>query len=193
MKDKKNIAKLAECCVKGNANVINQAAGVAVFLADSDPVKLADDFKSLWEQEGKDGSKVTKMLSTFNRTIGKGGLTGWFNELLLKFASKKMITPIYQTGLEWSTKQTIFPLEMFVLSCQANGLATGIMEGFDGRRVRGIVGCSKRYSVSALVPFGYRDESKSSKASIRYPSETMVFNEKFGNQRSGIPVLQREG
>ena len=92
---------------------------------------------------------------------------------------------------------------MFVLSCQANGLATGIMEGFDGRRVRGIVGCSKRYSVSALVPFGYRDESKSSKASILYPSgigldsclciETMVFNEKFGNQRSGIPVLQREG
>ena len=59
---------------------------------------------------------------------------------------------------------------MFVLSCQANGLATGIMEGFDGRRVRGVVGCSKRYSVSALVPFGYRDESKSSKASPRYPA-----------------------
>ena len=35
MKDKQNIAKLAECCVKGNANVLNQAAGVAVFLADS--------------------------------------------------------------------------------------------------------------------------------------------------------------
>ena len=77
------------------------------------------------------------------------------------------------------------------------------MEGFDGRRVRGVIGCSKRYSVSALVPFGYRDESKSSKASARYPSgidccfclciEKMVFNEKFGNQRTGIPTLQREG
>ncbi len=73
--------------------------GCSLSILIIDPVKLADDFKSLWEQEGKDGSKVTKMLSTFNRTIGKGGLTGWFNELLLKFASKKMITPIYQTGL----------------------------------------------------------------------------------------------
>ena len=64
-----------------------------------DPVKLGDDFKALWEQEGKDGSKVAKMMSMFNRTIGKEGITGWFNELLLRVASKKMVTPIYQTGL----------------------------------------------------------------------------------------------
>ena len=85
---------------------------------------------------------------------------------------------------EWSTKQTIFPLELFVLSCQANGLATGIMEGFDGRRVRDVVGCSKRYNVAALVPFGYADQSTVSKPSLRYNPGTQsvcfITNSKYG-------------
>lgn len=50
-------------------------------------------------------------------------------------------------------------MEMFVLGCQANGLSSIVMEGFDGRHVRDLVGFSKRYFVTGLVPFGYAKES----------------------------------
>lgn len=62
----------------------------------------------------------------------------------------------------------MFPLEMFVLACQANGLCTGIMEGFDGRHIRDLIGCPKRYFVTGVVPFGYGNE-ENKKATLRYP------------------------
>ncbi|CBK20076.2 uncharacterized protein [Blastocystis hominis] len=80
---------------------------------------------------------------------------------------------------------------MFALSCQANGLGTIIMEGFDGRRVRDIINCPKRYFVAGLVPFGYADE-ENVKPTQRYDPETMVFSETFGQKREGIPVFARK-
>lgn len=62
----------------------------------------------------------------------------------------------------------MFPIEMFVLGCQANGLSSIVMEGFDGRHVRDLVGFSKRYFVTGLVPFGYAKESDV-KPTQRYP------------------------
>ena len=62
----------------------------------------------------------------------------------------------------------MFPLELFVLACQANGLCTGIMEGFDGRHVRDLIGYPKRYFVMGVVPFGYGNE-ENKKATLRYP------------------------
>ena len=59
-------------------------------------------------------------------------------------------------------------MEMFVLACRANGLSSMIMEGFDGRYVRDMIGCSKRYFVTGLVPFGYgKDETV--KPTLRFP------------------------
>lgn len=63
-------------------------------------------------------------------------------------------------------------MELFVLSCQANGLASIVMEGFDGRHIRDLVGFSKRYFVTGLVPFGYAKEG-AVKPTQRYPPGSM--------------------
>ena len=152
---------------------------------------MGDEFKELWKKQGLDESKIPHILAGFSRVTGKGGLTGVFSRCLLKLKSKKDFAPEYYTNKEWSVKQTVFPMEMFALSCQANGLGTIIMDGFDGRRVRDIIPCPQRHLVAGLVPFGYADE-ENVKPTQRYDPETMVFSETFGQKREGIPVFARK-
>ena len=152
---------------------------------------MGDEFKELWKKQGLDEKKVPHILSGFSRVVGKGGITGLFAKSLLKIVSMKGFAPEYYTNKEWSVKQSVFPMEMFILACQANGLSTIIMEGFDGRRIRDIVKCPKRYFVTGLVSFGYADE-ENVKPTQRYDPDTMVFSETFGQKREGIPVFPRK-
>lgn len=82
-------------------------------------------------------------------------------------------------------------MELFVLSCQAHGLSTLIMEGYDGRHVRDLIHCPKRYFVAGLVPFGYSDEENVA-PTLRYDAKTMVFNERFGDERTTISEFKRD-
>ena len=82
-------------------------------------------------------------------------------------------------------------MEFFVLSCQAHGLCSLIMEGFDGRHVSELIHCPKRYFVVGLVPFGYSSE-ENVKPTLRYETRNMVFNERFGEERTTVPEFKRE-
>lgn len=81
-------------------------------------------------------------------------------------------------------------MELFVLSCQAHGLCSLIMEGFDGRHVRELIHCPDRYFVVGLVPFGYSSE-ENTKPTLRYEAKSMVFNERFGEERTTVPEFKR--
>lgn len=81
-------------------------------------------------------------------------------------------------------------MEQFVLSCQAHGLSTLVMEGFDGRYVAKAINAPKRYFVTSLVPFGYSDEV-GVKPTGRYEPEKLVYNEKFGEGRTTITKFER--
>ena len=152
---------------------------------------MGNEFKELWKKQGLDESKVPNILAGFSRVTGKGGLTGMLARCALKNKSNKDFAPEYYTNKEWSVKQAVFPMELFALSCQANGLSTIIMEGFDGRHIRDILKCPKRYFVAGLVPFGYADD-EGVQPTQRYDPETMVFSETFGQKREGIPVFTRK-
>ena len=136
-------------------------------------------------------STLKGILKGLNLTVGKGGIIGYFKSLLLTIASKKRVAPEYYTNREWAIKQSIFPMEMFVLACQANGLSTNIMEGFDGHRLSKMINCPKRYFISGVVPFGYaKDISK--KPTLRYESSKLIYSEKFGNGFTGIEEFKRK-
>ena len=77
------------------------------------------------------------------------------------------------------------------MSCQAHGLSTIIMEGFDGRHVRTLINCPDRYCVTGLVPFGYSAE-EGVKPTLRYEAGKLVFDEKFGVSRTTIPEFHRD-
>lgn len=82
-------------------------------------------------------------------------------------------------------------MEMFVLSCQAHGLSTIVMEGFDGRHVRKLINCPDRYFVTGLVPFGYSAE-EGVKPTLRYEADKLIYNETFGKSRTTVPEFRRE-
>ena len=138
-----------------------------------------------------DDAKMNGLLKSLKSTIGKGGLTGSIRRVMLSKASKKRITPEYYTNREWSIKQSIFPMELFVLACQANGLSTNIIEGFDGHRVSEMINCPKRYFITGVVPFGYADDSVVKKPSLRYDSKDLIQSEKFGVGYEGVEEFQR--
>ena len=131
------------------------------------------------------------MIKSFKLVSGKGGIRGWIQKLALSIASKKRIAPDYYTFREWSIKQSVFPMELFVLACQANGLSTNIMEGFDGHRVSKMINCPKRYFITGIVPFGYADDLVEKKPSLRYDSKDLIQAEKFGVGYEGIEEFQR--
>ena len=80
-------------------------------------------------------------------------------------------------------------MEQFVLACQAHGLSTLVMEGFDGRYVAKAINAPKRYFVTSLVPFGYSDEV-GVKPTGRYEPDKLVYNEKFGEAVRRLPSLR---
>ena len=157
-----------------------------------DPFTTKDQYKELCIQAGQnmDDKKMKDMMKGMELTIGKGGFTGQLHKCGLKQESNKRIAPEYYTFREWTIKQTIFPMELFVLACQANGLSTNIMEGFDGRKINALINCSKRYFVTGVVPFGYADDTPV-KPSTRYNPKDMVYKETFGNGYEGIETFKR--
>ena len=157
-----------------------------------DPFATKEQYKELCIQAGQnmDDKKMNDMMKGMELTIGKGGFTGQLHKCGLKQASNKQIAPEYYTFREWTIKQTIFPMELFVLACQANGLSTNIMEGFDGRKINALINCSKRYFVTGVVPFGYADDTPV-KPSTRYNPKDMVYKETFGNGYEGIETFKR--
>lgn len=84
-----------------------------------------------------------------------------------------------------------------MLAAAAHGLDTCPMEGFDGRRIQQALRIpAPRYAIPLVVATGYAKPEEKAKAgekgkgrSPRFPPETVVFRECFGQGFKGIPVL----
>lgn len=188
--DEKNRSDLGECMALKNSKVLKSASGAAVFLADSKPIDMKHEFSDLWKREGMDSKMLPNIFNGFSRVVGAGGVNKWYQSLLLRIYTNKKPVPLFTTNKEWSYKNSAFPMMQFVLSCEAYGLSTIIIEGFDGRRVSKLINCPKRYAVCGIVIFGYSNETGEEKRSLRYDPATMVFEEKFNRPFFGIPELR---
>lgn len=85
-----------------------------------------------------------------------------------------------------------------MLAAAAHGLDTCPMEGFDGRRIQQVLRIpAPRYGIPLVVATGYAKPEEKAKAvkqrgrgrSPRFPPQTVVFRDSFGEGFKGIPVL----
>lgn len=60
----------------------------------------------------------------------------------------------------WVNRQVMLPAMVFMLAAHAAGLSSVPMEGFDGRRVRRVLGIPRSQIVTVVVPVGYAKEGQ---------------------------------
>jgi len=80
----------------------------------------------------------------------------------------------------WLNRQVMIALTTMMLMAEALGYDTALMEGFDDRKVREVVGAPDRMEVICLLAIGHR-EGEDKRYGGRFPAEYLVFSERFGN------------
>lgn len=163
-----------------NGEIVKQAPCVAVFLADTRFLL----FISYYLEFGKSVKEYTALCKRQGQDMDEASVSEMFKGI------ESSLPQSGYTTSSWCIKQSVFPMELFTIACQASGLSTVVMEGFNGSLVRKVIECPDRFFVSGIVPFGYAEETPS-KASLRYESREMVFDEKFGRNHEGIEEFKR--
>ena len=83
-------------------------------------------------------------------TLARALLSG-----VMATASHLAPTPALPLVESWSYKSTVLAAQTLLLAATAHGLSSAPVEGFDGRRVREVLGIPDRYSVPLVVALGY--------------------------------------
>lgn len=76
---------------------------------------------------------------------------------------------------EWAAKQAALSAMNFMLACQAQGIATVPMEGFDERRVKRLLGIPGDCGVFLIVAAGYAGAVPPAKS--RRPLASVVYRD----------------
>jgi nitroreductase len=88
----------------------------------------------------------------------------------------------------WLDRQVMIALTTMMLMAEALGYDTALMEGFDEEQVKRALDAPDRMHVVCLLAVGYR-EGEDKRYGGRFPSERLVFGERFGGVLSGKNVL----
>ena len=96
------------------------------------------------------------------------------------------VPPINLKAYVW--KQTLMPVQTFMLAASSHGLATCPMEGFDERRVREVVGLPSNFSIPIIVSLGYASDHviNSKPQSLRIPPNEQFFDNTFANPKQDV-------
>jgi len=201
----------------GNVDTVKSAPLLAVFVADNDPAQSARKLVELerkQQQEFRKGGGATQtdgrgMLATASVFFARG----WLARRALQLGSHLMspITPSPKLGFsteEWASKNVGLAAMTFMLAASSHDLISCPMEGFDERRLKGLLAIpDKGYHVPLVVAVGFprnaateqqkaREHNSgaekidvSSAATeaasqrlrrVRFPLEHICFGEKFG-------------
>ncbi|MBV9436985.1 MAG: nitroreductase family protein [Acidobacteria bacterium] len=79
----------------------------------------------------------------------------------------------------WLNRQVMIALTTMMLMAEALGYDTALMEGFDEKQVRAVVGAPERMIVVCLLAIGHR-EGEDKRYGGRFPIDRVLFFEKFG-------------
>lgn len=163
---------------------VEEAPAVLVFAGDRDVAR--DNFDAVLQQEreaGAIGGSYEQMLRkivplAFER--GPAGLGRVAKAAFLPFRWLTKPTPsLPAVHMDyWLAKQVMLPAMNVMLAAHAAGLATVPMEGFDGWRVRSVLGLPSRFLVTLVLPIGYAGDGVIRKT--RLPLERMVHRDRYG-------------
>jgi len=95
--------------------------------------------------------------------------------------SKKF--PNYNPVPSWAFRQAGFFADHFVLTANAAGLKTAVMEGFNGNEVMRQLDIPSRYKVFCVVSLGYPKENAPGRDQLskRFDMNDVYFRNKFGS------------
>lgn len=81
----------------------------------------------------------------------------------------------------WLNRQVMIALTTMMLQAEALGYDTALMEGFDEKRVKHVVGAPERMIAVCLLAIGFR-EGADKRYGGRFPQEKVLFGERFGQR-----------
>lgn len=143
---------LAHCMIGvKNARHILSAPITAVFLADTESFKNSTLFKEHLHQNETFQQRKRRY---DNQAFISGSHGSALRKIVESFSSLAPIQ-IPEDPTVWAVKQTCFFGDHWLLACAGLGLSSYVMEGFDERRVRHVVGASDRYYCPFVIATGY--------------------------------------
>ena len=87
----------------------------------------------------------------------------------------------------WLNRQVMIALTTMMLMAEALGYDTALMEGFNDQQVRQAISAPARMQVVCLLAIGHR-EGEDKRYGGRFPSDRVLFAERFGVPLNFIPV-----
>jgi len=173
-----------------NKNVVLTADTNAVFLADLEITNDLTKIQDLWRSTSAPKEYVEHFIPMGIRvcSVGFSGLMNYIMRPLLwsiltvvGLFSKKF--PNYNPVPSWAFRQAGFFADHFVLTANAAGLKTAVMEGFNGNEVMRQLNIPSRYKVFCVVSLGYPKENAPGRdqMSKRFDMNDVYFHNKFGS------------
>ena len=177
---------LSESMLGANARRILEAPVTIVYVSDNEPIRLTQQLMDVESAGGADPSYVNSLPAILGTVFGDGGwLATRLRRAVTHLASPLAPAPVIPLDLNtWSTKNTVFAAQTFMLACTSSGLSTAPMEGFDERRVCFALNIpTERYKVPLVISVGYaKVEPVVIRNKKRYPLEDICFEDQFGQK-----------
>lgn len=146
----------------GNQYRTRDCSALAVFLSDLEASKR---IQRIYELEQDWGNRHPAYLSIMPLStsflLGEGHAATWIKQLATCAVSEvtQQPMPTIDSIDAWAAKQTALLAQSYVLACASHDLATCMMEGFDGRRLKQVLRIPDRYSIPMVVATGYDYET----------------------------------
>jgi nitroreductase len=174
--------KLADRAMLGAGNQFRtkDASIVAFFLSDLEVTKRINRIQQL--EKGKRDPNYMNMLPIVSSFLaGEGHASTFIKQAATTVLSEVQPMPTLEPVQSWTYKSTALAAQTYVLAATSHDLATCIMEGFDGRRVKDILGIPDRYGVPLAVATGFDfHEPNEVPRTPRLGLEEVCFVDSFG-------------
>jgi nitroreductase len=170
----------------GNQYRTRDSSALAVFITDLEPRKRIDRIHELERNHRHpEYSSSFPMISSF--LLGEGHAATMIKGAATSFLSQVQPMPMIEPVQSWGYKNASLMAQTFCLAAESHGLATCMMEGFDGRRVAELLRIPDRYAVPLVIAtgFDYEDRDDANKTPRLELSE-VVFGETFGQPLEGL-------
>lgn len=169
----------------GNQYRTKDASVIAFFLSDLEVTKRIDRIQQL-EQGYRDPnySNIFPIASSF--LAGEGHASLALKQMATHILSNVRVSPMptVEPVQAWTYKSTALLAQTYVLAATSHDLATCIMEGYDGRRVKELLRIPDRYDVPLAVATGYEYDGAEGDYAVertrRLPMEEVCFQDSFG-------------
>lgn len=138
--------------VSWNQPQVGTCSELIVFCAKTDLMDAKDQY---FDALSQGDSEKRKSLADFEQMV------------------EGFITRKADEAISWSEKQTYIAMGFAMAACAELEIDSCPMEGFDAVKVQEILEIPQDYSVTLMLPIGYRPDNMETRPKFRFPEETL--------------------